>query len=357
MIFHRVQHQNAVLRHDADDHDHSHQRYNIESRACDEQRRQRTRQGEHGAGDDGNRMYERSKLDQQNEENQRCGEGESQGQLAETGLLFLIQPAEFECHAGGKADVLRELRPNRTDRGTEINAFEPRGHGDRLTQPVAMHFRLPRVIFDRRNLIETHESVCRRRPNTERPQSIERCPIAGRQEHAHVERAVALDDRRRCGTAEGRLDCGCDIGGRYSEYRRALRIDAECHRGTADHNPVEDFDDAFHFADRRRDLAGGPMQGGCVFAIQPNLDRGGRALQVADQIAEDPDELYAQPRLGRFDFLPQLAGHFIAWTPALIAQLDGEVAGIWLRYAGEPELQPGAARETLDVGRLLQEAF
>ena len=220
-----------------------------------------------------------------------------------------------------------------------------------------MHFRLPWVIFDCRNLIETHKSVGCRRANAERAQSIERRPIAGWQKHAHVERAVALDDRRRCGTAERRLDRGCDIGGRYSEYRRALRIDAECHRGTADHNPVEDFDDAFHFADRRRDLAGGPMQGGCVFAIQPNLDRGGRALQVADQIAEDPDELYAQPRLGRFDFLPQLAGHFIAWTPALIAQLDGEVAGIWLRYAGEPELQPGAARETLDVGRLLQEAF
>ena len=40
---------------------------------------------------------------------------------------------------------------------------------------------------------------------------------------------------------------------------------------------------------------------------------------------------------------------------ALGFQLHGEVAGVRLGDAGEAELQPGAAREALDVRRLLQQ--
>ncbi len=41
----RVQKQNTVFRHDADDHDHAHSRSNVERRPCDEQRQEPAERG------------------------------------------------------------------------------------------------------------------------------------------------------------------------------------------------------------------------------------------------------------------------------------------------------------------------
>src|SRR5207248_2255913 len=98
----------------------------------------------------------------------------------------------------------------------------------------------------------------------------------------------------------------------------------------------------------------GEWMRGAVFAEEADLDGGGRAGQIADQIAEDADELHAQRRLGRLDLLPQFGGDLVR-RAMLVAKLHGEVARVRLGHAGQSELQPGAAREALHIRRLFQQ--
>ena len=98
------------------------------------------------------------------------------------------------------------------------------------------------------------------------------------------------------------------------------------------------------------------MQRGGVFAVEADLDRRRRAGQVADQIAENSEKLDAKSGLAGLDLLAQLAHHFFALA-VLAAELHREVAGVRLRDAGQSELQAGAPRKALYIGRLLQQTL
>ena len=84
-----IEQQDAVLGHDADDHDQAHERRHVEVGARDQQREDHAGDGEHGRSENGNRRGEVAELRQQHAEHQRQRQHQHPQQIVERLLLLL----------------------------------------------------------------------------------------------------------------------------------------------------------------------------------------------------------------------------------------------------------------------------
>ena len=97
-----VEQQDAVLGHDADDHDEPHERGNVEGGAGDQQRQDDAGDGEHRRGENGDGRGEVAELGEQHAEDQRQRQQQHAQQIAKGFLLLLVGAAVLDAHRGGQ---------------------------------------------------------------------------------------------------------------------------------------------------------------------------------------------------------------------------------------------------------------
>ena len=159
MILNGVQHQNAVFGHDADNHDHSHQRNYIERLARNQQGEQNTPQREHRAGHNRDWVRKGTKLNQQGYEHEHDREHQRNQKFAEARLLFLIKASVLDRHCGRKFDLPWQNGFDFINGRAEVLAFQPAGNGDVLAQVLARDLGLSLLVLDIGHLIESKQSA------------------------------------------------------------------------------------------------------------------------------------------------------------------------------------------------------
>ncbi len=157
----KVQHENAVLGHDADADDRAQEGDDIQRSAGDPQRQHGAEQGQHRAEDDRDRFVERAELDQQHGEDKEDRHHQHQHEVAEGLLLLLVKAAELD-RAGRQRLVPAQLLLDLRHRAAEVAAFEARGHGHVLPQIFAPQLQLPRLLHEVRHLRELDHRAVRR---------------------------------------------------------------------------------------------------------------------------------------------------------------------------------------------------
>ena len=145
-MVHVVEHQDAVLRHDADADDGAEKGHDVQRRAGDPQRQHGAEQRQHRAEDDGHRFVERAELDQQHREDQQDGHDQDEHEIAKGFLLLLVKAAEFD-RARRQRFVRAQLCADFGHRAAEVAAFQSRGDANILPQVFASQFELAR-LFD-----------------------------------------------------------------------------------------------------------------------------------------------------------------------------------------------------------------
>ena len=93
----RVEEQDAVLGDDADDHNEAHEAGDVEAGSGNEQGQNDAADGENRAGQDGDGSGEVAKLREENSEDEREGEDEDAGEIAEGLLLLLVGAAVLDA--------------------------------------------------------------------------------------------------------------------------------------------------------------------------------------------------------------------------------------------------------------------
>src|SRR5262249_17937131 len=148
VVLNRVEHQDAVLSHNADNHNHPHQRDHVERRVRQAQSQQHAAQREHSSDDNGDRVRERAKLDEQNNKSERNCQHEGEYKLAEPGLLLAVKSAVFDGHPWRQLSLLSEPRLDLVNGCAKVYVLQARRYGDRLAKAVALDLGLSFVVLD-----------------------------------------------------------------------------------------------------------------------------------------------------------------------------------------------------------------
>ena len=97
-----VQQQDAVLRHDPDDHDQAHEGRDVERGAGDQQRQEHARGRKQRRDRIASGAAKLAEFEQQNDEHQHDGEHQHDDQIAERALLLLVGAAVFDANGRGR---------------------------------------------------------------------------------------------------------------------------------------------------------------------------------------------------------------------------------------------------------------
>src|SRR6516165_5731404 len=154
----QVEHENAVLRHDADADDGAEERNDVQGRTCEPKRHDGTEERKHGPKHDGDRLAKGTELDEQYGKDQQDGHDQHQQQIAKGLLLLLIETAVLD-HSGRERGVGSELVPNLRNGAAQVAIFETRFDSYVLPQVLAVQFELARRFGNVRNLRELYQAA------------------------------------------------------------------------------------------------------------------------------------------------------------------------------------------------------
>src|SRR5260370_23074621 len=136
-----VQEENAVLGHDADDHDHAHAGSDIEGSLGDQQRQKSAEAGEQSGGQNCGGRGESTKFEKQDSEEEQQGKKQNHQQIAGGFLFFSIEAAIFDTNGRGQMQSLYRFLYG-GDAGAKVHAFEAPGDLNKALQILAADFRL-----------------------------------------------------------------------------------------------------------------------------------------------------------------------------------------------------------------------
>src|SRR5262250_2519580 len=105
MIF-SIEEENAVFCDDADDHDHPHERSDVERGSGDEKGEEATERGEDGGGKNGGWRREGAEFEEQDGKKQEQREEKNFEKFAEGFLLLLILAAVLDSNRGGQVKAI-----------------------------------------------------------------------------------------------------------------------------------------------------------------------------------------------------------------------------------------------------------
>ncbi len=136
-----IKQQNAVFRDDADDHDHAHERGDVEGRARDQQGKEASEGGKQGGEENGGWGGKSPKFKEQHGEEQHKREGENEGKIAERALLLLVSASILDANGGRQVEAGYGFLHG-GDAGAEIQALETPGNFNEALKIFAANFRL-----------------------------------------------------------------------------------------------------------------------------------------------------------------------------------------------------------------------
>ena len=101
--------QNAVGNHDANHHDHAHERHDVEGRSGEQQHHNHTGNAGRNGQQDDEGIDERLELRHQDQIDERNGKNQSKSKTSEGLIHALYRPAKIYVHAFGKLGVFQNL--------------------------------------------------------------------------------------------------------------------------------------------------------------------------------------------------------------------------------------------------------
>ena len=346
-VLDKVQHEDAVLGHDAHADDRAEERHHIQRRAGDPQPQHGAEHGQDRAKHDGQRLVKGAEFHEQDGEDQEDGQGQHQHQIAEGLLLLLEQPAILDG-AGRDGLVQAQFLLDVRDGAAQIAPFETRRHRHTLAQVFAVQLQLAGGFINGGDLRELDQGAIR---GAQRQLLQVRHPVNlfSVHQHPYGDDAVPLQHRGSGHAQHGGIDGRRHITGRQPKpfHLGVSRAQPQAGAGIDQpalgiHHPFDFTDLLLHF---RRLLLQELEVGGEEF----DFDGLRLRSQVADQVAQNAWKLPFDIGQHGVELGPQIGNDIQGGHLAPGLELDQKIPGVGFDDL-KPQGRAGAAGIAFDVG-------